>query len=234
MRPPNATVIDAGGQYVMPGGIDTHTHMQLPFMGTVTADDFFTGTAAGLAGGTTTIMDFVIPDPKQSLMEAYSNWRGWAREVGRRLHLPRGRDLVGRLGARRHGHAGARAWREQLQALHGVQKRDHGRRRDAGEKLQARAGAGRDPDRARRERRAGVSAAAGAAAKGHHRRPRPSALAPARSRGRSGEPRDRDRQRARHAGVHRARVLRRIAGGHHAARAPRASACMARRWPATW
>ncbi|GAB3436971.1 dihydropyrimidinase [Massilia solisilvae] len=79
--PVHATVVDAGGQYVMPGGIDTHTHMQLPFMGTVTADDFYTGTAAGLAGGTTTIMDFVIPDPKQSLLEAYHTWRGWARKA---------------------------------------------------------------------------------------------------------------------------------------------------------
>ena len=78
--PAHATVIDAGGQYVMPGGIDTHTHMQLPFMGTVAADDFFNGTAAGLAGGTTTIMDFVIPNPQQSLMEAYHTWRGWAKK----------------------------------------------------------------------------------------------------------------------------------------------------------
>jgi dihydroorotase-like cyclic amidohydrolase len=59
--PAGAQVVDAGGQYVMPGGIDPHTHMQLPFMGTVTMDDFFTGTAAGLAGGTTSIIDFVIP-----------------------------------------------------------------------------------------------------------------------------------------------------------------------------
>src|SRR5471032_785143 len=79
--PHSAKVIDASGQYVIPGGIDPHTHMNLPFMGTVTADDFFTGTAAGLAGGTTTIMDFVIPDPQQSLMEAYQNWRGWAQKA---------------------------------------------------------------------------------------------------------------------------------------------------------
>lgn len=79
--PAGAEVVDAGGCYVMPGGIDPHTHMELPFMGTVTTEDFFSGTAAGFAGGTTMIIDFVIPNPKQSLMEAYHTWRGWAEKA---------------------------------------------------------------------------------------------------------------------------------------------------------
>jgi len=78
--PAGTPTLDGSGQYLMPGGIDPHTHMQLPFMGTVTMDDFFTGTAAGLAGGTTSIIDFVIPNPKQPLMDAYRTWRGWAEK----------------------------------------------------------------------------------------------------------------------------------------------------------
>jgi dihydropyrimidinase len=78
--PAGTQTLDAGGRYVMPGGIDPHTHMQLPFMGTVAADDFFTGTAAGLAGGTTSIIDFVIPDPQQPLLDAFRTWRGWAEK----------------------------------------------------------------------------------------------------------------------------------------------------------
>ncbi len=75
-----ARVIDAGGAYVIPGGIDPHTHMQLPFMGTVASEDFFTGTSAAAAGGTTTIIDFVIPDPKERILDAYKKWRGWAEK----------------------------------------------------------------------------------------------------------------------------------------------------------
>jgi dihydropyrimidinase len=78
--PSGAQVVDAGDRYVIPGGIDPHTHMQLPFMGTVASDDFYSGTAAGLAGGTTSIIDFVIPNPQQSLLEAFHTWRGWAEK----------------------------------------------------------------------------------------------------------------------------------------------------------
>ncbi|MBP3362582.1 MAG: dihydropyrimidinase, partial [Pseudomonas sp.] len=78
--PPGCEVVDGRGQYLMPGGIDPHTHMQLPIMGTVASEDFFSGTAAGLAGGTTSIIDFVIPNPQQSLLEAFHQWRGWAEK----------------------------------------------------------------------------------------------------------------------------------------------------------
>ncbi|GLT81773.1 hypothetical protein SLE2022_002070 [Rubroshorea leprosula] len=57
----DVTVIDATGKYVMPGGIDPHTHLAMEFMGTQTIDDFFSGQAAALAGGTTMHIDFVIP-----------------------------------------------------------------------------------------------------------------------------------------------------------------------------
>lgn len=79
--PSGAEIIDAGGAYVMPGGIDPHTHMELPFMGTVTSEDFYSGTTAGAVGGTTTIIDFVIPNPQQDILEAYHTWRGWAEKA---------------------------------------------------------------------------------------------------------------------------------------------------------
>lgn len=78
--PAGARIVDAGGQYVMPGGIDPHTHMELPFMGTVASEDFYSGTAAAVAGGTTSIIDFVIPSPQQRLLDAYHTWRGWAKK----------------------------------------------------------------------------------------------------------------------------------------------------------
>ena len=66
--------IDAKGCYVFPGGIDAHTHMELPFMGTFSSDDFETGTLAGLYGGTTTIIDFAMQKHGGTLGDALSHW----------------------------------------------------------------------------------------------------------------------------------------------------------------
>src|SRR6202165_5912607 len=71
----NATkIIDAAGKYVLPGGIDVHTHLDMPFGGTNSADDFETGTRAAAFGGTTTLIDFAIQYRGQSLRTAFDAW----------------------------------------------------------------------------------------------------------------------------------------------------------------
>ncbi|WJR65784.1 dihydropyrimidinase [Neorhizobium sp. CSC1952] len=67
-------VLDATDCYVMPGGIDPHVHLEMPFMGTYSSDDFESGTRAGLAGGTTMVVDFCLPEPGQSLLDALKRW----------------------------------------------------------------------------------------------------------------------------------------------------------------
>jgi dihydropyrimidinase len=74
-------VIDASGQYVMPGAVDPHVHLALPFMGTVSADDYESGTAAAVAGGTTTVIDFVIPGRGQSLLEGLKEWEAKSKNA---------------------------------------------------------------------------------------------------------------------------------------------------------
>ena len=73
--PGGTELIDAGGCYVLPGGIDPHTHLEMPFMGTTSADDFESGTLAALSGGTTMVVDFCLPGPSQSMLAAYQDWR---------------------------------------------------------------------------------------------------------------------------------------------------------------
>src|SRR6202050_2738944 len=71
----NATkVLDASGKYVFPGGIDVHTHLDMPFGGTTSADDFETGTRAAAFGGTTTLIDFAIQYKGQPLRKAFDTW----------------------------------------------------------------------------------------------------------------------------------------------------------------
>lgn len=67
-------VIDAAGKYVFPGGIDVHTHLDMPFGGTMSADDFETGTVAAAFGGTTSFIDFAIQYRGQSMQQALENW----------------------------------------------------------------------------------------------------------------------------------------------------------------
>lgn len=108
--PPGARVIDATGAFVLPGGIDPHTHMELPFMGTVASEDFFSGTSAAAAGGTTMIIDFVIPAPKEPLLAAYRKWRGWAEKAAADYSL----------------HVAVTWWDESVKADMGTLCREHG------------------------------------------------------------------------------------------------------------
>ena len=71
-------IIDASGKLVIPGGIDPHTHMELPFGGTQSSDDFFTGTRAAAFGGTTTIIDFAVQYKGESMIKAVDNWHAKA------------------------------------------------------------------------------------------------------------------------------------------------------------
>ncbi|KAG2388114.1 hypothetical protein C9374_000964 [Naegleria lovaniensis] len=71
----NVKIVDATGKYVMPGGIDPHVHLALPFMGTVSKDDFYHGTRAGLSGGTTMIIDFAIPSKGQSYIDIVKEYK---------------------------------------------------------------------------------------------------------------------------------------------------------------
>src|SRR5512132_641523 len=76
-----AEVVDVSGALLMPGFIDGHTHLDMPFGGTITADDWDTGTAAAVAGGTTTIVDFALQEGGQTLGEAIETWQ--AKAAGR-------------------------------------------------------------------------------------------------------------------------------------------------------
>ncbi len=71
-------VIDASGKYLFPGGLDPHTHLDMPFGGTTSADDFETGTRAAAHGGTTTLIDFVIQSKGHSTLEALDTWHAKA------------------------------------------------------------------------------------------------------------------------------------------------------------
>src|SRR2546426_12589471 len=74
-------VIDAAGKYVLPGCVDPHTHLDMPFGGTTTIDDVESGQTAAAFGGTTTHVDFIIQPPGSTFAEAIAEWRAKANRV---------------------------------------------------------------------------------------------------------------------------------------------------------
>jgi dihydropyrimidinase len=80
LDPVGAEVIDANGCYIFPGGIDPHTHLEMPFGGTVSKDDFETGTIAAAFGGTTTVIDFCLTNKGEPLKKAINTWHAKSKD----------------------------------------------------------------------------------------------------------------------------------------------------------
>src|SRR3954452_13250754 len=89
--PAGATVLDVSGCLVMPGLIDNHTHLSMPFMGMMSSDDYNTGTQAAAAGGVTCLVDFAIQREPDQLRSALEEWQGRAPGAA---HVGHGVDLA--------------------------------------------------------------------------------------------------------------------------------------------
>lgn len=72
---PAAAEIDASGKYLFPGGVDVHTHVDFELLGTRSVDDFYSGTVAAACGGVTTIVDYALPEPGQSIRGSVEAWQ---------------------------------------------------------------------------------------------------------------------------------------------------------------
>jgi dihydropyrimidinase len=121
-------VIDATGKYLLPGCVDPHTHLDMPFGGTVTIDDVESGQTAAAFGGTTCHVDFCIQGKGQTFADALAGWH--AKAAGKQV-IDMGYHIaitdLSQDGARNV----ARPRRHLVQAVHGLQGRAPGRRRDA-------------------------------------------------------------------------------------------------------
>ena len=235
--PAGAQIIDAGGRLVMPGGIDPHTHMQLPFMGTVASRRLLhRHRGRRWPAAPPRIIDFVIPNPQQPLMEAYQQVARLGREGSGRLRLPRRRHLVGRVGAPRHGHAGApsdgvNSFKHFMAYKNAIMCDDETLVNSFTRALRAR----RPAHRARRERRAGLPLAAARCLRMGITGPEGHPLSrPPMVEGEAANRAIAHRRGAGRADLRRARLVHRAPRGHRARPRTTASASLARCWPGTW
>ena len=208
------STLDAKDCFVMPGGIDPHTHLDMPFMGTNSADNYESGTKAALSGGTTMVVDFCIPNRNQPLMEAFADWQKRSKDAVS--------DYSYHMCITYWDNSCARTWprwsrgRDDLQAFHGLQGRADGQRRADVRLVHALRRTRRDAAGPRRERRNRRRAAEALYGQGRNRAGGPRAVAPAGRRGRSGQSRDHARRSGGRAALHRSRLLHPGARGDQA------------------
>ena len=147
------STLDASECYVMPGGIDPHTHLEMPFMGTTTAENFESGTKAALVRRDDDGRRLLHPRPQPAADGGLRRLGPAVEERRRRLFLSHVHHLLERSGPCGHGQ-GRQGWRHDLQAFHGLQGLADGqRRRDVRLVLSRCAELGAHAARARRERR---------------------------------------------------------------------------------
>ncbi len=101
---PAGRTIDVSGKYLFPGGVDVHTHVEFELLGFETVDDFHSSTVAAACGGVTTIVDYALPEPGQTLMEAVETWNKRAKgKTVRRETFDLGRHWHASIGFRPEG-----------------------------------------------------------------------------------------------------------------------------------
>ncbi len=213
------STLDADDCFVMPGGIDPHTHLEMPFMGATAAENFETGTKAALSGGTTMVVDFCIPDRNQPLMEAFADWQKRAKDAvaDYSYHMcVTYWDEVAREDMAKVVKAGVTTFKHFMAYKGALMVDDEEmfasftRCGELGAMPLVHAENGESSRRCRALH-----------GQGHHRARGPRAVAPAGCRGRGGQSRDHARRSGRRPALRRPHLLQRGARGDHARPRPR-------------